>query len=169
MKHKLLLLYAFWIRFFLLWVPDTPKLMAVRGFLYGLAMKKCGKDFQVASSAVLRGLENISCGDHVYIGPNASVMSRVSVVIEDEVLVAMNVVITDGNHGYSNGSYRYARAKNEPILIKKGAWLAANCVVTSGSIVGKGTMVGPCGVVRGTLVDDAVYLNPPLALAKQRI
>lgn len=148
--HRINLIYTHIIRFLLIILPDTPIIMRFRGFLYSLVMQECGKNFQVASSAVLRGLEKISCGNDVYIGPNSYLMSRENIIIEAEVLIAMNVVIVDGNHGKNlfTNSYRFERGRQEPIIIGRGSWIAANSVVTAGSVIKEGTVIPPCSVVR---------------------
>lgn len=148
--HQFNLIYAHFIRLFLSILPDSPTTMRFRGFMYSFVMKQCGKNFQVASSAVLRGLERISCGNDVYVGPNAYIMARERIIIESEVLIAMNVVIVDGNHGKNviTNSYRFERGKQEAIYIGKGSWIAANSVVTAGSNIQNGTIVSPCSVVR---------------------
>lgn len=148
MKHKLLLIYSWFIKTLFLLLPDTPLLMKLRGYFYSIGMKACGKNLQVAASANLRGIENIICGNNVYIGPNACIFSRLSVIIQDEVLVAMNTVVIDSNHGKENNSYRYARGRTQEIIIGKGAWIAANAVITAGSQIPAGTIVPPCTVVR---------------------
>lgn len=148
--HKFNLIYSHLVRLSLIIFPDTPSIMRFRGWMYSFVMKKCSKNFQVAASAILRGLEKISCGDNVYIGPNTYVMARERIVIESEVLIAMNVVIVDGNHGKDNitNSYRFARGYQEQITIGKGAWITANCVITAGSVINEGEIVPPCSVVR---------------------
>ena len=168
MKHNFLLIYSYLIRILFSFLPDVPKIMAIRGYFYAIGMKHCGSDFQVSSTAVLRGLENITCGSNVYLAPNSYIIARVGVEIEDEVLLAMNVVVTDGNHGYKDGSYRYAIAAAKPVYIKRGSWIAANSVVTAGSKINKGTLVGPCSVVRGELDADSIYLTSPISLLKKK-
>lgn len=148
--HKFYLVYTHMIRILLIILPDTPIIMRFRGFIYSFAMKECGKNFQVASTAVLRGLEKISCGNDVYIGPNSYLMSREKIIIESEVLIAMNVVVVDANHGKNKltNSYRFERGRQEPIIIRKGAWISANSVVTAGSVIKEGVIIPPCSVVR---------------------
>ncbi|MCZ6111938.1 acyltransferase [Campylobacter ureolyticus] len=148
--HKFNLIYSHFIKLFLIIFPDSPLVMRFRGWCYSLAMKKCGKNLQVASTAVLRGIENIYCGDNVYIGPNSYIMAREKITIESEVLIAMNCVVVDSNHGkdIKTNSYRYNRGSQAEIIIGKGSWIAANCVVTSGSNIKPGTLIPPCSVVR---------------------
>ena len=66
MKHKLLLLYSWFIRTIMFFLPDMPIIMRSRGFLYGLGMAKCGKNIQVTHDAILRDLENICMGGEFY-------------------------------------------------------------------------------------------------------
>jgi acetyltransferase-like isoleucine patch superfamily enzyme len=148
--HKFNLIFSHFIRLLFSLLPDAPLTMKLRGFMYSLRMKKCGKNFQVAGSAVLRGLEKISCGDNVYIGPNTYIMAREEIIIESEVLIAMNCVIVDANHGkdITTNSYRFSRGKQKVIHIKKGSWIAANSVITSGSIIEEGELIKPCSVIR---------------------
>ena len=148
--HFLKLLYSHFVHLILFPLPDAPLTMRFRGWLYSFGMRKCGKDFQVSSTAILRGLEKISCGDNVYIGPNSYVLAREEVVIESEVLVAMNVVIVDANHGrdIDTNSYRFKRGRAEKVLIGRGSWIAANSVITAGTVLKSGSLVTPCSVVR---------------------
>jgi maltose O-acetyltransferase len=120
----------------------------MRGRFYSFGMKKCGSNLQVASSAVLRGIEKIECGKDVYFGPNCYIMARESIVFEDEVLIAMNVVIVDANHGKVDGSYRFSRGRQEEVFLGRGCWIAANSVVTAGAKVMPGTVIPPCSTVR---------------------
>lgn len=107
-SHRLLLLYCYVVRLALLFLPDVPFIMRVRGWLYLLPSANNTTNFQVAASASIRGLENLSIGHNVYIGPNTFILSRTGVTISDNVLIAMNVVISDANHGKDpvNNTYR---------------------------------------------------------------
>lgn len=62
MKHKFLLIYSWFVRTILFFLPDMPLVMRLRGFLYGLGMAKSGKNIQVTHDAILRDLENMSMG-----------------------------------------------------------------------------------------------------------
>lgn len=109
-------------------------------------MIQAGRDFQVAATASLRGLEYLSVGDHVYIGPNSYVLARTGIHIESEVLLAINVVVVDSNHGKDpiTNSYRYMRGRSEPIRLSKGCWVGANSVITAGCVIPAGSVVPAC-------------------------
>ncbi len=65
MKSKILLLCAWFVRTFLFFHPLL--LIRFRGWLYGLGMKHCRKNFRVTHSAILKELLFMSIGDNVYI------------------------------------------------------------------------------------------------------
>ncbi|EGR2041118.1 acyltransferase [Vibrio cholerae] len=148
LKHKFLLVYCHIIMCVTYVIPDFPLSMRIRGWLYSLFMGACGKNFQVAHGVCLRGIELIEVGNNCYIGPRTFLMARERICIDDEAIIAMNVVIVDSNHGKFNGSYRYARGKTKSIHIGRGSWIAANSVITAGSIVEDGCIIPPCTVVR---------------------
>lgn len=154
MRHNLNLVLSFYIGFFTAFLPDAPSVMRFRGWLYGQLAKGRGKNFQVAQSATLRGLENLVIGDNVYIGPGTILLLRHGCRIGDNVLIGPNCVISDANHGFDGSSYRFARGKGGPITIDDGAWLAANVVVTQSAYVPSRVVVGPNEVFRGDKIDD---------------
>ena len=86
MKHKVLLVYSWFVRTVLFFLPDFPLFMRFRGWLYGLGMKKCGKDFQVTHSAVLNTIDMIVVGDNVYIANFCSLIANGVIEIGDNVL-----------------------------------------------------------------------------------
>ena len=68
MKRKFLLIYCWFVRILLYFLPDIPIVMRFRGWLYGLGMKKCGCDFQVTHDAYIKDLQGISVGSHCFVG-----------------------------------------------------------------------------------------------------
>lgn len=131
MKHKLLLLYSWFVRILLFWIPDMPLTMRFRGCLYGLGMKQCGQNLWVTHDAILKDLECISIGNDVFIGNGAFIMGNIE--LEDEVQIAMHSVLSSNNHTSINGSYRYGEAEIGYIKVGKGTWIAANCTLVRGA------------------------------------
>lgn len=142
MKHKLVLIYSWFIRLIFLIVPDFPFTMRLRGFFYGLMMNECGKNFQVTNNAILKGLHNFSIGDHVFIGNNCIIMGSGELVIESEVMIAPNTVIVMGNHTSVNNSYRFGPIKKGKVIIRKGSWIGANCTIAIGAVLPENSVLG---------------------------
>lgn len=133
MKHKLLLLYSWFVRTLLIWLPDVPFIMRFRGWLYGLGMRSCGKNFQVAHNVIINGLEGFSVGENTFINNNCTILSTYGISFESEVIVGPGCVFSANNHLPKGNSFRYGGRKTAPISIGKGSWIAANCTILLGS------------------------------------
>ncbi|WP_105258037.1 acyltransferase [Pseudoalteromonas sp. T1lg88] len=147
MKHKFALLYTWFVRLLLIWLPDQPEIMRFRGWLYSFAMIEAGKNFQVSSNVILRGLTKLKVGSDVYIAPNCILNCIDSVSLQDEVMLGFATVVVSGNHTKVDGSYRFGKSKLAPIVVHKGAWVGANVTIVAGAEVPPG-----CAVAAGACV-----------------
>lgn len=95
-------------------------------------MKRCGRNFQVAHSAIINTLEGLSVGDNVYVA-NYSVLLSKGVEIGDNVLIGPSCVLSSSNHILHNGSFRLKSEDGLGIKICDGSWVAANCTLLSGA------------------------------------
>jgi len=109
MVHKFNLIWSWFIMLITGWLPDMPATMRFRGWLFGVALKRKGKNFCVSAKVIIRGLENISIGNHVWLAPGVVMLAGSDITIEDEVMIGFNTVITDGNHTFKNGGYRFGQ------------------------------------------------------------
>lgn len=132
--HKFLLIYSWLIRILLFLLPDFPLAMRFRGWLYSFGMKSCGKNFQVTHSAILNSLESLEIGDNVYIANFCNLIGTGNIIIGNEVILGPGVIISAGNHHFSNNSFRFASSTPLDIIIGDGSWIAANCTIVGRSI-----------------------------------
>lgn len=132
-----------WISFF---VPDGPYGDKYRGLLYKPFLKKCGKNFKVASQAFIFNPNGLSVGDHVYIGFN-TYLGQGEITLEDEVLIGNCVSITASNHTKKGNSYRFGGYEAKEIIVRRGAWLAGNSSIMAGVTIGEGALVAAGAVV----------------------
>jgi maltose O-acetyltransferase len=167
MKNKLLLIYTWFVRLVLIWLPDAPIFMRFRGLCYGLGLRGCGGNFQVSASTVLRGLGNISVGSDVYLAPGCIINARGCIELDDEVQVGFNTVIVSSIHVISNGSYREKHAVKN-IHIGKGSWIGANCTIAAGAVVPASSAIGANSFVNKELQQEGVYGGCPARLLKSR-
>jgi acetyltransferase-like isoleucine patch superfamily enzyme len=144
----------------------------------------------------LSGEHRIALGDHVFVGSGswlqvipetgnesvaisigsgtsiagACVISAVrSVIIEESVLLARNVYISDHIHKYTQYStpiLAQGLDKMLPVFIKRGAWLGQNVVVCPGVTIGKGTVIGANSVVTEDIPDYCVAAGAPARVVK---
>lgn len=168
MKKKFLLLYSWLIRTLLIWLPDQPLIMKVRGFLYGLGMNNAGNNFQVSAYAQMYGLESISVGNNVFIATNVVLNAAEMITIESEVLIGIGTVIVSGNHtlDQKSGSYRFGVPSRQPIFIGFGSWLASNVTLSSGASIPKGTLIAANSFVGKPLTVKGIYGGVPVKLIK---
>lgn len=160
--HKILLIYTWFIRTTLFFLPDIPIFMRFRGFIYGIAMQNCGKDFQVTHDANIKALEKISVGNHVFIGNASIILGGGGVLLENNVLIGPNVVIVSGNHTFFNGAYRFGKSKLGEIKIKQGSWVTANCTVTQGAILPESSVLGANSILNKAFTEkNSLYVGLP--------
>lgn len=149
--------------------PSDAQGCRIRGYVYKPFLKKCGKNFQVAIGAKLEHLKNIEVGDNVYIGHGSWINGGGGgIVMEDEVMLGPYVTMISGNHALRNNSYRYASASNvQPIIIKRGSWLASHSTVTYGTVIGEATLVAAGAVVTKDTPKLSIVGGVPAVLLKK--
>lgn len=145
MKHKLLLLYTWFVRTILYFWPDIPFIMRFRGWLYGLGMTKCGRNFQVTHNVVINTLPSFIVGDNVRLGIFSRLNGSASGTceIENDVIIGQGTMIACGNHEFNGKNFRDIKKPSikTKIIIGHGSWIGANCTITAGSII------PPCSII----------------------
>jgi acetyltransferase-like isoleucine patch superfamily enzyme len=112
----------------------------------------------------------ISIGNGTSIA-GACVISAVrSVVLEENVLLARNVYISDHIHRYDDESRPIQEQgvdKVAPVRIGRGAWLGQNVVVCPGVTIGSGSVIGANSVVNSDIPERTVAVGAPARVIKQ--
>lgn len=112
----------------------------------------------------------ISIGDFTSMQEGCVVSAVRQVVLEDAVLLARNVYISDHIHAYSRADVPILAQgvdKVSPVHIKSGAWLGQNVVVCPGVTIGRGAVVGANSVVTHDLPDFSVSVGAPARVIKR--
>jgi acetyltransferase-like isoleucine patch superfamily enzyme len=160
------------------------------------AFAKFGKQAVLALPIRLTGEQRIEIDDHVFVGPGSwlqtiddhdnhstaiwlgrgmsssgsCVISAVRCVrLEEYVLLARNVYISDHIHKYSDPSvpiFDQGVDKIRPVLIKRGAWIGQNVVVCPGVTIGRGAVIGANSVVNQDVPDFSVAVGSPARVVK---
>jgi acetyltransferase-like isoleucine patch superfamily enzyme len=150
----------------------------------------------IETPARLGGEERIALGDRVYFGAgswlqalpdgdNRSVAISISngvsssggcvisavrsVVIEEEVLLARNVYISDHIHKYTDTNLPVLEQgcdKIAAVRICRGAWLGQNVVVCPGVTIGRGAVIGANSVVNRSIPEFSVAAGSPARVLK---
>lgn len=101
----------------------------------------------------------------------ACVISAVrNVRLQQDVLLARNVYISDHMHRYSQTDLPIIAQgldKIESVLIKRGAWIGQNAVVCPGVTIGCGAVIGANSVVNRDIPDFCVAAGSPARVVKK--
>lgn len=112
----------------------------------------------------------ISIGSRVTSTGQLQVAAMSEVIIEDDVMFATNVNITDGFHGYTriDEPYKYQEIINiKPITIKQGCWIGQNVVIFPGVTIGEMTIIGANSVVTKSIPSRCIAVGAPAKVIKK--
>ena len=112
----------------------------------------------------------LKIGNNVRIGEGCRIGCSFEITIEDNVLFAPNVHISDRDHDYSD----VTKPINEQPIVTKGAvrigegsWLGLGCQIYSGVTIGKHCVVGGGSIVTHSVPDFCVVAGNPARIIKR--
>jgi len=124
---------------------------------------------QERKSAIQKFNPRIAIGNGVSSTSNLTIGALEEVVIEDDVMFASNVMITDGLHGFEtvNEPYKYQpMCRIAPVIIKKGCWIGQNVVIMPGVTIGEYSIIGANSVVTKDVPDQCIAMGSPAKISK---
>ena len=89
--------------------------------------------------------------------------------IEDDVMFAANVHLTDALHGFEHADepYKYqAMFRIAPIVIKRGCWIGQNVVILPGVTIGELSIIGANSVVTRDIPARSIAVGAPARVIK---
>ncbi len=112
----------------------------------------------------------IIIGHRVTSTGNLTLGAMCEIIIEDDVMFASNVNLTDGLHGYENADepYKYQKMwRIAPILVKRGCWIGQNVVIMPGVTIGELSIIGANSVVTHSIPPRSIAVGAPATVVKQ--
>ena len=112
----------------------------------------------------------ITIGNRVTATARLHIAAHSQITIEDDVMFASNINITDGLHAYENANepYKYQGIfKIAPVLIKRGCWIGQNVVILPGVTIGEFTIIGANSVVAKSMPDRCIAVGAPAKVIKK--
>ena len=91
------------------------------------------------------------------------------ITIEDDVMFASNVMISDAGHGYDTAHtpYKYQPMRGiAPIVVKRGCWIGQNVVILPGVTIGEYCIIGANSVVTKSIPARSIAHGAPARVAK---
>ncbi len=145
-------------------------------------IKICKKKFfefaegaEIRPGAYIVGCSKIFLGKNVIIRPGSRLFAEssshdVSITIEDNVMLGSLVSIYVNNHRYDRPNteiIEQGHYPTEPVLIKSGSWIGANCVILPGVTIGKNSIIGAGSVVTQSIPDGVVAFGNPARIVQK--
>lgn len=93
-----------------------------------------------------------------------------AITIEDDVMLAGNVFISDGSHGLEHADMPYKfqpMSRIAPVTIKRGCWIGQNVVVLPGVTIGEMAIVGANSVVTQDVPARSIAAGCPARVVKR--
>ncbi len=107
-------------------------------------------------------------GNGCKIGNFNHIYSTGSIIIEDDVLTADKVYISDNQHGYTDSNipvYKQPVIQKNHVVIGEGSWLGENvCVI--GASIGKHCVIGANSVVTKDIPNYSIAVGSPAKVIK---
>lgn len=113
---------------------------------------------------------SIVIGDRVSATGYLTIGAALSVTIEDDVLIAGHVFISDNQHGMGGGDVPFKYQPLEriaPVRIGRGTWLGEHVVVLSGVSIGEMCVIGANSVVTGSIPPRCVAVGSPARVVRR--
>lgn len=151
-------------------------------------IRKTGGKVSIGNDSYIFGLiateteySKVSIGNNVYIGNETIIDCVQNVIIEDDVLIAYQVIIQDSDNHSSKFSLRLNDAAEwvnrryhnwedtakKPIRISRGAWISARVIILKGVTIGEGAIVGAGSVVTKNVPDWTVVAGNPARFIRE--
>jgi len=115
-------------------------------------------------------------GRHVEINDYVHITCAASVIINDDVLIASKVYISDINHGNYSGNGLHdspesipSKRKNigKPVFIDEKVWIGESACILPGSRIGKGCIIGAMSLVNSEIPPYSIAVGVPAKVIKQ--
>lgn len=112
----------------------------------------------------------ITIGNRVTSTGGLTLAAMQAITIEDDVMLAGNVFISDGSHGLEHTDLPYKfqpMSRIAPVTIKRGCWIGQNVVVLPGVTIGEMAIIGANSVVTSDIPARAVAIGAPARVVKR--
>lgn len=109
-------------------------------------------------------------GKHVRITARCRITCANKIVIEDDVLIAPDVFITDHNHGLNPEAvdgYSSQKLIVRETVIRKGVWIGQKACVLAGVEIGEHSVIGAGSIVTHDIPSFCIAVGNPARVIKQ--
>jgi putative colanic acid biosynthesis acetyltransferase WcaF len=126
---------------------------------------KIGRHVHVYPGVKIWAPWNLTLNDGVGIGDGTNLYSQDAIIVGENAVISQGCHLCTGTHDYND---RGMALVTRPIKIGKESWLAAECFVHPGVIVGDGAVIGARSVVTNNLPPWTICAGHPCIAIKPR-
>ena len=148
---------------------------AIRIIFLHSSWKRAGRHVRFSPGNSQFNYENISIGDDVYIGPNATFLTSDSTIsIGNKVMFGPGVTILTGDHNYNVvGAFmkdvKEKKPENDlPVVIEDDVWVGAGVIILKGVTIRRGSIVAAGSLVTRDVLPYSIVAGHPARLVKPR-
>ncbi|MBK1876629.1 acyltransferase [Pelagicoccus mobilis] len=112
----------------------------------------------------------INIGENVCISGHCTITAASDVTIEDQVLIARYVYISDHSHEYKLESIPIKNqgiTKPSPVRIGSGSWIGQSSVICPGVTIGRNCVIAANSVVKSNIPDYHIAAGSPARVVKK--
>src|SRR3989442_9069845 len=123
----------------------------------------------IHNSDIKRGryYQNLEVGDHCYLGRELFLDLQDKIEIEDRVTISHRVMIlTHTDAGTSPLRDEFIATSQDPVVIRRGAYVGANVTILQGVEIGESSVVGAGAVVTRSVPPASVVVGTPAKVIK---
>lgn len=139
---------------------------------YFLKNSKIGKNVKIMVKNEFKNPENISIGDHVYIGPSGKFFAQGSIEIKTGVIIGPQCTIYTSNHNYDSLEMKSVpydnKVNSKKVTICDFVWIGGNVVIVPGVKIGKFAVIAAGAVITRDVPPYAVMGGNPAEILKFR-
>lgn len=116
----------------------------------------CGSHVAIGAGCDFAGIENITCGDRVSIGPSARFWTmRANIIIGNDVMFGPGVTIVSGDHRTdilnrpmaSISEDEKLKENDQDVVVHDDVWIGANTTILKGVTIADGCVIAAGAVV----------------------
>lgn len=150
---------------FFLFRPTPRPLHAWRSLLLCAFGARLGKRCHIYPGARIWAPWNLACGDDVAIADGAEIYNTSLIKIGDGAVISQAAYLCGASHDPDDPGFPLLSA---PIIVERGAWVAARAIVMLGITLGENCVIGTGSVVTKSMPSGAVCAGNPCRVIKTR-
>jgi len=119
-----------------------------------------GKNCICHWTADIKYPKNITLGDGVIIGVNATLGAHSAITLGDNVRISKDVIIETAGLIFTQGPPPYAH-RSAPIVIDNGVWIGTRAIILSGVTIGENAVIAAGSIVSKSIPANVIAAGSP--------